>query len=101
MRNSLETTMDLLKEVVDLRVEYDYHADDDISIQAVEILRHSRELAYHWACEQWVRVDLTEILSRHQVDTIKTKIIEHESTIRQWREEYACQTSAVLALRAN
>jgi hypothetical protein len=89
MRNSLETTVDLLKETVNLRVEYDYRDDDNISILDVEMYRAARECALYWSWESWVRVDLSEILSYAQQDTIKAQIIEHEATIHQWRQESA------------
>ena len=88
MRNSLETTTALLNEFVDLRVEYSYHADNDIDIEAVEIFRHAREIFCGWERGQWVRVDIHCILSSNQISNIRKQIIKHESEISKWREVY-------------
>lgn len=88
MRNSLETTTAILNEFVDLRVEYNHHADNDIDIDTVEIFRHAREIFCGWERGQWVRVDIYSILSTAQITAIRAQIIEHEAQIRQWRQEY-------------
>ena len=89
MRNSIETTTEILNEAVNLRIEYDFRSDDEISIHSVEIFRPARECALYWSWESWVRVDLSNILSYSQQDAIKSQIIEHEAIVRQLRQESA------------
>ena len=89
MRNSLETTTCVLNEFVDLRVEYNYHADNDIDIDAVEIFRHAREIFCGWERGQWVRVDISAILSTAQISYIRKQITSHEAEIAKWALEYA------------
>lgn len=88
MRNSLETSTKLLGETVDLRVEYDYRYDDEITIKSVEIFRHAREIFCEWDRGQWVRIDIYGILSSNQVSEIRKQIIGHEAIIAKWRKEY-------------
>jgi len=89
MRNSLETTTEILNEFVDLRIEYNYHADNDIDIDTVEIFRHAREIFCGWERGQWARIDIYSILSTAQITGIRSQIIEHEAQIRKWSQEYA------------